>query len=100
MSWKDCDCGMARIRAEIERCSTCEIAAHKDEQIAALTREPDYWEKLEHQYAGQALQARIIADRIRLLQPAMVGPGDSSTYAAEAAEDARALVARLKGETE
>lgn len=101
MSWKDCDCGMARIRAEIERCSTCEIAAHKDEQIAALTREldyePDYWEKLEHQYAGLALQARIIADRIRLLQPAMVGPGDSSTYAAEAAEDARALIAQLKG---
>jgi len=59
--------------------------------------EPDYWEKLEHQYAGQALQARIIADRIRLLQPATFGPGDSSTYAAEAAEDARALIAQLKG---
>ena len=59
--------------------------------------EPDYWEKLEHQYAGLALQARIIADQIRILQPATVGPGDSSTYAAEAAEDARALIAQLKG---
>lgn len=41
MSWKDCDCGMARIRAEIERCSTCEIAAHTrelDEALAEVER--------------------------------------------------------------
>src|SRR5690606_7703523 len=54
MSWKDCDCGMARIRAEIERCSTCEIAAHKDEQIAALTRELDEARRLHMGQAGRA----------------------------------------------
>ena len=88
---------MSEITREAEVCSHC---GTDKRDMARLTREPDYWEKLEHQYAGQALQARIIADQIRILQPAMVGPGDSSTYAAEAAEDARALVARLKGETE
>ena len=38
--------------------------SYMKEDIIILDDEPDYWTRLEHQYAGMAMQAYIIASHI------------------------------------
>lgn len=40
------------------------ITFEKDELDFDIEDEPDYWTRLEHQYAGMAMQAYIIASHI------------------------------------
>ena len=61
---------------------------HKGSQIIPLPYEPDYWEKLKHQYAGMVMAGMISADF----------EGTYKRIAEDAIEAATALVEKLKNE--
>ena len=66
------------------------ITFEKDELDFDIEDDPDYWTRLEHQYAGMAMQSLIMTSTPNF--------GTSEQVAMWASEYATALVKELKGE--
>ena len=62
-----------------------------------IVDEPDYWEKLKHQYAGIAMQGRLSNKEMFNSITENIWPPDRPAYIAERCDEyATALVNRLK----
>jgi hypothetical protein len=76
------------------------VKPYYDSDIDIIKDEPDYWEKLEHQYAGMAMQGMLgNSDYIeRFTAHTIDGISDEDDIAKYAKDYATALVNRLKEE--
>lgn len=88
-----CDRGVL-IPPDLPRCYRCE------EDRAEERRTEKGLQSARLTLAAAALQGRIVADQIRLLAGATIGPARSCDLAAMAAEDADATLAALRKEGE
>lgn len=75
---------------------------HKGSQIIPLPYEPDYWEKLKHQYAGMAMQGMLSNSAYleNFVKYCVEGESFTTVVTANAIDYATALVNRLKEESQ
>jgi hypothetical protein len=97
----------ARVKATGEIIELCNMEFDEDgneyyREELELIDEPDYWEKLKHQYAGMAMQGMLSnSDYIeRFTAHTIDGISDEDDIAKYAKDYATALVNRLKEESQ
>lgn len=76
------------------------ITFEKDELDFDIEDDPDYWERLKHQYAGMAMQALIVEYRNAQSRHGFSESIIQETCAKECIQFAHALVQKLKEKEE
>ena len=67
------------------------------EEIEGLECEPDYWTRLEHQYAGMAMQGMMSGDWVEMMYRTVSNDGEYRDLLTNMAQElAHALVEKMK----